>query len=862
MELNSKSLFAQQLKLCRRLAKMSQEDLAFAAKLGGGSSISQYENASILPPQERLDAIVSAFRDNNVPDEYLEKLYIYSGYSEPQFSNHTSERVNEILEGPHQETRWLLQLTLEKVLMQLEKYQMGLTKMRRGENKEAQEIFDKLLKTTLNPLLYKDRLHLKLLVSSADARRLQGELISAIEILKEAEKIARSLKEEGLDELANLLKLRGNIYRRLSKWKEAKNDFNDSIQAFREYEYYANLKQDSVLANLERKLAGTHLFEGQPKDAIMHITRSITIYDELSDERGKIQGLQHHAWAVALLGFLDKALNIHKRIVKNFDVSKTHPITLAKSYRYLGDSYRMCGMPEKAISEYEKAISHLDKFFKGKSEDKDVLVYGTIDLGIGASYRALKNLNEAEKHLNQSIKLHMKMGARYYEALSRRELGKLMSDIGDFDRAKSEFDKAQNIFSDLENSYYLAGISRDFADLEYKRKKFPEARAYATKAINQANEFEFLSRLVTAQLSMAKINFASPDKLNPFELYISALQNALDIDPYLTYEILCYISGQPYLIKNEHALKSETLKLCEIILCKKDEFLNLTSFPKNSILTWFENVDNLRNQLQNEISTNEFTNGRAVIVGVGDYRNMRTLEKTIIDAQDLRDLLINRGYPLSNISLLIDSQATKKNISFALEKLTCEAKITDTVLFFFSGHGARSVGGFEPGEYICPVDVDSGDLKRTAISNDELTTAIKSIPAKQVIVLLDACHSGGVGEPKNLETGIKTGLTINTYERLATGEGRVVIASCKPNEYSWELPNMRNGLFSHYLLKGLEGDSADNHGAVRIFQLFNYVSENVPKHKPQHPLLKVTTDRDFPVIIPKHINSQNSEDNF
>lgn len=494
MASNNKTLFAKQLKECRKYAKVSQEELALSAGLEGGSSISHYENRSSLPTKERLNALANALKEKGVPSDDVEKLYLYCGYNEQPFSNHYTERVNNILEGSHKETRWLLQWLLDKILEQLEKYQLALTKMRRGENEEAQDIFDRLLPTTSNLLQYNERLRLKLLVSSAETRRLQGELHSAIGYLKQAEDIAKKMGESGLEELATILKLRGNIYRRLSEWKSAKDDFNYSIQTYREYEYSANIKQDAALAKLERKLAGTHLFQGQPRESISHIDRSINIYHELEDDTGRIQGLQHRAWAIALLGKLDDALKIHKDIIRNCDNQKTHSVTLAKSYRYLGDSYRMCGMPEKANEIYQQAKNHLDLFFKGNSETKDVLTYGTINLGIGASFRALKDHYRANRHLEESIKLHMNMGAKYYEALSRRELGKMMSDTEQFSLAESEFNKSKSLFAELDNEYYLIGINRDLADLEFRRGNFAKARAFAATAIKQANDLQFSAR--------------------------------------------------------------------------------------------------------------------------------------------------------------------------------------------------------------------------------------------------------------------------------------------------------------------------------------------------------------------------------
>jgi hypothetical protein len=191
--------------------------------------------------------------------------------------------------------------------------------------------------------------------------------------------------------------------------------------------------------------------------------------------------------------------------------------------------------------------------------------------------------------------------------------------------------------------------------------------------------------------------------------------------------------------------------------------------------------------------------------------------------------------------LLIDEQATKLNIMNALETLSKKSTSDDKVLIFFSGHGAQITGRIK-GEYLCPVDGDISDPEETFISSNEFTLAIRNIMASQLIVIMDACHAGGVGEPKDPYVGLKAGLTDKSYNKISRGQGRVILASCKPDEVSWELQDMQNGLFTHFLLQGLKGASARKDGTIWLSNLFGYVSENLPKHKPQHPYLKSETE--------------------
>lgn len=240
----------------------------------------------------------------------------------------------------------------------------------------------------------------------------------------------------------------------------------------------------------------------------------------------------------------------------------------------------------------------------------------------------------------------------------------------------------------------------------------------------------------------------------------------------------------------------------------------------------------------------------ALVVGVGGYKRMRRLAKTTRDAQDVHDLLVLGGYVRENCFVLIDGEATKGAINDALDLLSRRVQPEDTVLVFFAGHGAQRMGGFEPGEYLCPVEADWYNLRGTAISDQEFTTALRAIRAARLVVFLDACHAGGVGEPRDVIGAVKAGLSDAAYGQMA-GKGRVVIASCKPDEVSWEVPEMRNGLFTHYLLDGLRGAAAATDGCVHVFDLFKHLATEVPKHESQHPLFKGELEGDFALTCPR-----------
>ena len=135
---------------------------------------------------------------------------------------------------------------------------------------------------------------------------------------------------------------------------------------------------------------------------------------------------------------------------------------------------------------------------------------------------------------------------------------------------------------------------------------------------------------------------------------------------------------------------------------------------------------------------------RALCVGVGDYINYGSdgdLLAPPYDVDRIRQILQQCRFgtsdtTFSNIGYLKDWQATKSNILQGIPSAFSGADSNDISYFYFSGHGSR----VENTSYICPADITS--FVSTAISVDELESALSAIPGTKV-VFLDSCHSGG-----------------------------------------------------------------------------------------------------------------------
>ena len=259
------------------------------------------------------------------------------------------------------------------------------------------------------------------------------------------------------------------------------------------------------------------------------------------------------------------------------------------------------------------------------------------------------------------------------------------------------------------------------------------------------------------------------------------------------------------------------------------------------------------------LSRKGFTTGHAVVIGIARYRSASPLPDAVRnDARDVAAILTSNsycGYEPLNVHLLLDKDATLARIRTALDSVARASGPDDSVVIFFSGHGARLGDSANPESAILPVEFNRGSPDTTSLSETEFSSTLRRISAQRLLVLIDACHSGAAGSFKGgeQEGSLPVGYSEKSLDRLAQGTGRVLIASCRVDETSLVLHNARNSVFTSKLLDALRGEGqTSGDGVIRVFEIFNHVAQMVklvvPGH--QHPIFKASDLEDnFPVAL-------------
>jgi len=222
----------------------------------------------------------------------------------------------------------------------------------------------------------------------------------------------------------------------------------------------------------------------------------------------------------------------------------------------------------------------------------------------------------------------------------------------------------------------------------------------------------------------------------------------------------------------------------------------------------------------------------ALIIAVGKYRDskIKTLRYAENDARGIYKVLTDSRTGLfkpENVVVLINEEATEKNIKFKFDDMVLKAKNKEDLFFvFYAGHGFTYPNGSDT--YWLTYDTIVGNtegnrIKSTAFSNLTLATKIADIEADKMIFFIDACFSSGMVSRSADIRGLETFLGI--------GKDYVIITSSQANQESIESPRLKHGLFSYFLIKGLSGDADGNSdGFVEIEELWPFVKLHVSEH--------------------------------
>ena len=209
----------------------------------------------------------------------------------------------------------------------------------------------------------------------------------------------------------------------------------------------------------------------------------------------------------------------------------------------------------------------------------------------------------------------------------------------------------------------------------------------------------------------------------------------------------------------------------------------------------------------------------ALVIGINGYLALPPLQTAKNDAEAVaKSLTQDYGF---RVTLLLD--ATRADIVTALDKLRQELGSDDNLLIYYAGHGWLDKDA-DTG-YWLPADA-TDDSELNWISNSYITSTLKAIQAKHVLVVADSCYSGKLTRGLHIRR-----LTPNYLQRMAGKRARLALASGGLEPVADSGTDSQHSVFASAFLQALE----ENQGVMDGTRLFRLIRRPVMVNSDQVP---------------------------
>lgn len=237
-----------------------------------------------------------------------------------------------------------------------------------------------------------------------------------------------------------------------------------------------------------------------------------------------------------------------------------------------------------------------------------------------------------------------------------------------------------------------------------------------------------------------------------------------------------------------------------------------------------------------------FPLGHALVIGVGAYADRRWNVPTAArDAIDAAAALVSpegAAYDPRFVDLLIDGEASQAGVAGALGRLADRAAPDSVALVSFTCHGATGTDGLY---YLATADARFADDQTiaagSALSVAELARLLRAIPARRVLLIVNACFAGRLG-PSLSAGGVAPEPPVfgqllsdeagNTLVNSGEGQGRAIIAAGRPEQRSYFVSGQDHSIFGQALIDTLLGAGVGGaSGYIGLFELYEALHRQV-----------------------------------
>ncbi len=221
----------------------------------------------------------------------------------------------------------------------------------------------------------------------------------------------------------------------------------------------------------------------------------------------------------------------------------------------------------------------------------------------------------------------------------------------------------------------------------------------------------------------------------------------------------------------------------------------------------------------------------ALCVGIGTYTNLanRNLRYAVDDATKIAERLADPQKGSFAVTLLTQPiQTTKAALEEAVEQLlsASERQAEDLTLLYFSCHGdiERTENTFCLLPSNATLQANEIYEKTTVIGVLDLARWFSKARARNIVLILDVCHSGGAGVAfQNFQLNLEKGLNF------------FILGAARLDQVTTQSSKLEQGVFTHCLLRAF-GQRPTKDGWLTISQIQNFVSSDISWFAKDQPL--------------------------
>jgi hypothetical protein len=230
-----------------------------------------------------------------------------------------------------------------------------------------------------------------------------------------------------------------------------------------------------------------------------------------------------------------------------------------------------------------------------------------------------------------------------------------------------------------------------------------------------------------------------------------------------------------------------------------------------------------------------------LFVGISRYAHLppnEQLQFAHIDAIHMEQIARQVGRFNRRI-LLTDSSATLDSVRSALKDIVGSTRPGDTVLIFWSGHGGRAKTGKSRRPfvyYLLPHDFDP-----ELFHEDEFGRWVQALDGRKVMVVIDACFSGGHIEgaktptrdvvpdvdPRTRTTEPPHFLDSVLLRARSIGQhDAAILTACRLDQKSLETEHLQAGVLTFFVVQAL----AQGSGPLTLEDVYRHVDPGIRKY--------------------------------